>query len=593
MRISSGMLLLTPLFAAALFAQAPQPHAGWELVPGGEDLISDGYWDTTEMVTAPATVQVSNGVLTASTGSNYSGSANPLAPRLYTTAGNFGIVATIQTSPGMSGLITLTGSLTTTAQGGQGVTTVQFGIDNNGSYAFGYWDGTSSSPNLFQFFKEFSTPPTGTMTMELLHQGGQFLLYFNGVEYGPIADPGLFALGYVMPGYELDPNQTMTLTQLAFEVPSGDTVAQLQTPVGVIPHGHPGPSLGSLAAATGRTFGVQTDAEELALGRDLYGSYTPLDPTFAPKVIGEFNLLVDNGMYYLPTESAQGDFTLDDGNAALADAKDNGLAAHCHHLIGPNTYLPSWLVNGNFTADQLTQIMKTHIQTVMGHFKGQCSSWDVVNEALNFDGTVDTSMDNVWANTIGPSYIDLAFQTARQADPAAKLFFNDWYIEDQTPKTAGLYTLLAGMQQRGTPIDGLGLESHFGPPGASDPNLLPNYDSMVANMAQLAKMGLRARISELDVRLLLPASAADLANQATVFSTAVQACLDSPNCIGISVWGADDAESWIPNAEPGYGAATLFDANFQPKPAYTAVMDTLREAAFRLHDRSCKTLRCP
>jgi endo-1,4-beta-xylanase len=112
-------------------------------------------------------------------------------------------------------------------------------------------------------------------------------------------------------------------------------------------------------------------------------------------------------------------------------------------------------------------------------------------------------------------------------------------------------------------------------------------------MAQLAKMGLSARISELDVMIQLPASTADLANQTTVFTTTVQACLDSPNCVGISVWGADDAESWIPAAYPGYGAATLFDANFGPKPAYTAVMDTLREAAFRLHDRSCKTLRCP
>jgi GH35 family endo-1,4-beta-xylanase len=101
-------------------------------------------------------------------------------------------------------------------------------------------------------------------------------------------------------------------------------------------------------------------------------------------------------MYYFTTETSQGLFTLGDGDATIAVANSNGLSTHCHHLIGPNIYLPAWLVNGKFSADQLTQIMKTHIQTVMGHFKGQCSSWDVVNEALNADGTADTASDNIW-----------------------------------------------------------------------------------------------------------------------------------------------------------------------------------------------------
>jgi uncharacterized protein (TIGR03437 family) len=200
----------------------------------------------------------------------------------------------------------------------------------------------------------------------------------------------------------------------------------------------------------------------------------------------------------------------------------------------------------------------------------------VVNEALNSDGTVSTT-SNVWAQVIGPSYIDLAFQAARQADPSSKLYYNDYYVEDQTPKTTGMYTLIAGMQQRGTPIDGVGLQCHW-IPGNSDPNWLPEHDQMVANMAHLAGMGLSVRLSEVDARLLLPTSASDLANQATIFSTTVQACLDSPNCTGIWFWGADDAVSWIPGFFPGYGAATLFDASFDPKPGYTAVMNTLAAA---------------
>ncbi len=569
-----GSLLMTiSMFAITLSGQTPQPHAGWKLVPGGEDLLVNGYWGSG--------AQVTNGVLTAKAPDGYLGSVNVLAPRLY-TKGDFGVVATIETAPGMNGMITLTGSLNTGAQSWQGMTEVEFGVDNSGNYAFAYWDGTQAGPVLYQILKGFAAPPTGTLTMELLHQQGKFLLYFNGTQYGSIADPGLFALGYVFPGFMIFPNQQMKLGQLAYQVPAGDVGAQLSAPLDPISYVHPGDSLGSLAAPTGRTFGVEVTPQQLALGRSVTtkspASGVP-DPTFAAKIFGEFNSLAAPTMYYYTTETSQGYFSTGDGDALIAYANANGMSTHCHHLIGPNIYLPAWLLNGKFTADELTQIMKTHIQTVVGHFKGQCASWDVLNEALNADGTVDTTSDNVWGHTIGPSYIDIAFQTARQADPAAKLYYNSNTGDNQIAADTGLYSLLAGMQQRGTPIDGVGLQCHF-TPGA---NLYysPNHDSLVANMAQLAKMGLSVRISELDMRIPLPATSAGLADQAAAFSTVVQACLDSPNCGSITVWDANDATSWIPVSGyfPGYGAATLFDEKFQPKPAYTSVMNTLRAAA--------------
>ena len=199
------------------------------------------------------------------------------------------------------------------------------------------------------------------------------------------------------------------------------------------------------------------------------------------------------------------------------------MPVHCHHLIGPNIYIPGWVTKGNFTAAQLTGIMNTHIQTLMAHFKGKCASWDVIEEALNPDGTVDVSTDNVWGNVIGPSYIDTAFQTARQADPNAKLYWNDGGIENQSAKAMGFYTVLSGMLQRGTPIDGVGLESHFTP--NSGPLYSPDQASMEANMAELAKMGLSARISELDMRIAVPATSSELTAQAASYSSVVQACL--------------------------------------------------------------------
>ncbi len=562
-----------------LFCQtSPPPHAGWKLATGGENLLANGYWDSYVIASAPALVQLGGGALSLTASTNYVGGQNLLCPRLE-TKGDFGVVGTIQAAPGVDGVITLTGSLNTDSTFWDGRTEVEFGLDNNGNYVFAYWTNSSSSPVLYQTLKSFATPPTGTVTMELLHQQGQFYLYFNGTQFGPVPDPGLFTNGNIIAGVELFPSQQLKMTQLAFEVPANDTAAQVVTPMGPASYVHPGDSLGSLATITGRAFGDAENGETLALGPQPNGGLP--DPGYESNVAANFNLITAATMYYFMTETGQGDFTLADGDAMIAYAKANGMQVHCHHLIGPNIYLPNWLKNGTFTAAQLQQIMITHIQTVMGHFKGQCASWDVVNEALNIDGSLDTSSDNIWAHVIGPSYIDIAFQTARQTDPSARLFYNDWYIENQTPKTTGLYALLSGMQGRGDPIDGVGLQCHW-IPGNADPNWSPIHDSMVANMAQLAKMGLSARISELDARLVLPATSAELTNQATVYSTTVQACLDSPNCVSITQWGADDGASWINSTYPGYGAATMFDASFQPKPAYTSTMSTLRAAALKV-----------
>src|ERR1035441_8254761 len=214
MRRPNRLLMMVPVFVTVLCGQTPQPHAGWKLVPGGENLIGNGYWDQWVSVSAPATVQVSNGVLTAAASDGYLGDTNVLAPYLE-TKGDFGVVATIQTAPGLNGNITLTGSLQTGTQYWQGETLVEFGADRNGNYQFMYWDGTQSGPAQYNLLKGFSTPPAGTLTMELLHQQGQLFVFFNGVQYGPFKDPGLFALGAVMPGFSLAPNQEMKLIQLA------------------------------------------------------------------------------------------------------------------------------------------------------------------------------------------------------------------------------------------------------------------------------------------------------------------------------------------------------------------------------------------
>jgi endo-1,4-beta-xylanase len=568
-----------------MLAQYPQPHPGWKLVPGGENLVATSYWGaefqwvnapSASSVDATSTVSVSNGALNATAGANYFGGPSPLGPWLF-TSGDFGVVATIQTGPGVDGLISLTGSLATGSQYWQGMTKIEFGVSSGGDYTVDYWDGTASSPVFARTLKSGSggAPPSGQVTVELLRQGGQFLLYFDAVQYPPIPDPGLFATRYVMPGFLVAPGQQINVTQFAIETPQTDSTAQLIEPVGTIPFTQSGDTLGSLAAVAGRRFSVAADPEQLALG--LFSSSSPgstPDRTFSPKVIGEYTGMGAFQMGFTLTQAVQGHFVFDSGDAQIANAKGTGRSVFCHGLIGgDNSYTPYWVVHGNFTKAQLTQILQTHVQTVVSHYAGQCEAWTVVNEAVAADGTLRT--DNVWAQVIGPSYIDLAFQTAHQADPNAKLYYNDYQAENTGTKATGVYNLVLSMKQRGIPIDGVGLECHW---IVGNSSYTPNHDQMVENMAQIESLGLIVRISELDVQVTLPASSTDLNTEATFFSTTVQACLDSPGCVEINAFGGDDLISPIPASFPGKGAATMFDTSFNPKPAYTAVIRTLRAA---------------
>ena len=573
-------ILIVVLSIAVSGQTRPQPHAGWKLVPGGEDLISGYYWDQAFLgLMNPTEIQVNNGVLTATAVNGYEGGPNMVAPRLI-TKGDFGVIATIQTGAGVEGFLTLTGQLTTptSANANQGKHLLQIGTEPAGHWALGYWMGGAASSDFYQWLKMFNAPPTGTVTVELLRQSGQLTAYFNGTPYGPFPDPGLFTNGFVIPGFTAVPGNKLVLSQFAFEVPATDTEARIYNPTAPLNIVHAGDSLGSLAAVTGRTFGVAfTDPGPMAQGFSNTRASAP-DTTFASRVLGEFSQIVNATMYYNFIESAQGVYAFGAGDSLYAYARNNGLATHCHHLIGPNIYNPSWLLKGNYTADQLTQILKTHVQTVVSHFKGQCDSWDVVNEGLNTDGTVDTSSDNIWGQVLGAGYIDLAFQAAHQADPNAKLYYNDNYW-NLGATASNLANLAKGLQQRGVPIDGVGLQCHWTPTD-SYPGANLDQATMEADIAQFAKLGLKVRMSELDARAKLPLTATGEAAQTKVLTATVQACLNSPNCINVTTWEADDDMFDLgASYNKGYGFPAMFDAAFQPKASYTSIMNALRTAA--------------
>jgi endo-1,4-beta-xylanase len=269
-----------------------------------------------------------------------------------------------------------------------------------------------------------------------------------------------------------------------------------------------------------------------------------------------------NEMKWDTTESRQNSFNFGPGDQIVSWAKAHNARVRGHNLVW-HAQLPGWV--NSLPGSQVKAAMENHITTEATHYKGQLYAWDVVNEPFNEDGSL--RQDVFYNNDGGSAYIADALRTARAADPGAKLYLNDYNIEGQNAKSNGMYNLVSSLKAQGVPIDGVGLESHF------IAGQVPS--SLQANMQRFADLGLDVAITELDDRIQLPASSSSLQQQANDYAAVTKACLAVTRCVGISQWGVDDGHSWIPGTFPGYGAATMYDNNYQPKPAYNSTVTTL------------------
>jgi len=318
----------------------------------------------------------------------------------------------------------------------------------------------------------------------------------------------------------------------------------------VSPAAAAGTSLRQLAEAQSRYFGTALTQGNLS------------NSTLTTLAAQQFDMVTPgNEMKWDTTEPSNGSFNFGPGDQIVSFARAHTMRVRGHNLVW-HSQLPSWV--SSLPTNQVQSAMETHITTEVTHYKGQVYSWDVVNEPFNDDGTFRT---DAFFNAMGSGYIADALRTAHAADPNAKLYLNDYNIEGENAKSNAMYSLVSSLKSQGVPIDGVGLESHF---------ILGQVpSSMLANMQRFAALGVDVAVTELDDRILLPATAANLQQQASDFSAVVKDCLAVSRCVGVTQWGVGDADSWIPGFFSGYGAATMFDQNYQPKPSYTATQAAL------------------
>ncbi len=321
--------------------------------------------------------------------------------------------------------------------------------------------------------------------------------------------------------------------------------------VSTVPANAAGTPLRTLAEGKGRYFGTALTQSNLN------------NSTLTGVAGAQFDMVTPgNEMKWDTTEPQQGSFNFGPGDAIVSWAKSHGARVRGHNLVW-HSQLAGW-VNG-LSGAQVKTAMVNHINGEVGHYKGQLYAWDVVNEPFNDDGSL---RQDVFYNAYGGSgYIAAALQAAHAADPSAKLYLNDYNIEATGAKSNAMFNLVSSLKSQGVPIDGVGFESHF---------ILGQVPStMQSNLQRFAALGVDVAVTELDDRIKLPATSANLTQQANDYSAVVRACLAVTRCVGVSQWGVGDADSWIPGAFSGYGAATMYDQSYQPKPSYTSTQQAL------------------
>ncbi len=342
-------------------------------------------------------------------------------------------------------------------------------------------------------------------------------------------------------------------------------------------------SLRSHAEARGLLFGCAVDPSLLDMDGIAAGKST--DP-YTTLIASQANIVVaENSMKWGPLRPTPDTYDFTQADRLVRFAALAGQRVRGHNLCW-HEQLPSWFKT-TATSDNARKLLTDHIQTVAGRYRGKIHSWDVVNEAVELkDGRADGLRNSPWLGLIGPEYIELAFKTAAEVDPAAKLTYNDYGIEldtdDNAMKRGQVLMLVRRLKARNIPIHAVGVQSHLQAAGPQPGEGLRIF------IREMKALGLEVYVTEMDVNTRGVDGEPDVQDQAVaqVYGSYLCLVLEEPNASVALTWGITDAHTWL-NASHGDWAKRSdgaeqrplpFDADLQPTPAFQAARQALDAA---------------
>jgi GH35 family endo-1,4-beta-xylanase len=321
----------------------------------------------------------------------------------------------------------------------------------------------------------------------------------------------------------------------------------------------------------------------IGMAGDLPARYSDVEKAL---VTENFNIVTpENCMKPGPVHPSEDTWNFERTDALVKWCEENKLAIHGHTLVW-HAQTGAWFFRDGDKAT-VTRRLKDHISTLVGRYKGKIQGWDVVNEAINDRG--DASTENLrnssWFQTLGPEFLTLAFKFAHEADPDAKLYYNDYNIEAGA-KHASSMLLLKRLLNEGAPIHGVGIQGHWSTAGVP-------FDAVDKAIADYASLGLKVSITELDLtirgtsggqfgpgfgggrgaggRSSTPPSPQALKEQADAYARLFAILIKHKGSIErVTFWGLSDRRTWRFGQNP-----LIFDSNNQRKPAYVAIVEAL------------------
>lgn len=330
--------------------------------------------------------------------------------------------------------------------------------------------------------------------------------------------------------------------------------------------------------------------EDFLIGVALNASQIEEQDSVQNKLIStEFNSVTpENIMKSLLIHPNKDTYNFDLPDKLVALAEKNDMHIQGHTLVWHSQLSPFFKEISDSTA--MVEALKDHINTIVGRYKGKINAWDVVNEALNDDGTLRKT---VFLDVLGEDYLSLVFNLTQKADPEVELFYNDYSMTNPN-KRAGAIRIIKRMQEQGVRVDGIGMQGHW------DLNS-PSIEEIETSIVQYAELGIKVDITELDVSVIpmpwdfsgadvnvkfestdptmnpypkqLPDSIQD--QLAKRYEDIFKLFLKHKDKINrVTFWGVNDGDSWK-NDWPIEGRTNyplLFDRNNEKKKAYHSLI---------------------
>src|SRR5215469_7982455 len=341
-------------------------------------------------------------------------------------------------------------------------------------------------------------------------------------------------------------------------------------------------ALRKLAADKGLIYGTTISAKQITG-----------DPEFIALVLHQAGLVVaENEMkWQVMNRGGRGDDNYGPADTIADFAFKNGLVLRGHNLLWYHR-TPSWFFDLESRHEMESAVVE-HIHSLAGRYRGKVHSWDVVNEPIEpKDGQPDGLRKGVFLEMMGSGYLDLAYRTARETDPAARLVVNEYDVEldapEQEARRTALLNLLERMQRSGTPVDAVGIQAHLSC-AAGPPFSAARFRRFLADVAGL---GLTIQITELDVTDENAPADEGVRDRlvADTYGRFLDVALDEPAVKMVVTWGLSDRHSWIVRRETNdskwrkdemLSRPLPFDTDLKPEPAFEAMARAFTHAPQR------------